>query len=141
MTGRTVRSLLCTPHTFHYKPRVSRRAFRYDIGILHALTVISLPQSSNYAEGTVGLCNAAESDMTYKDKPPYGNINMRGCAVILGSGGGFGDDGGLVAVGAGVEGDPAGQPEGFDACLHLQGGVVQGEPVGVELRVDGELAG
>ena len=44
-------------------------------------------------------------------------------------------------VGPGVEGDPAPQPEGFEACPYLGGGVQQGEMVGVELRADGELAG
>jgi hypothetical protein len=39
-----------------------------------------------------------------------------------------------------VEADPVSQPEGFDAGSHLPGGAVQGEPVGIELGVDGELA-
>ena len=126
MTGRTVRNRLSTPHTFHYKSRLSRRAFRYDIGILHALTVVSLPYASDYAAGTAGvLCNGSGSG-TYEDNPPQGDVTMHGCAMTWTSGWGFGDDRGLVAVGAGVEGDPARQPEGFDAGLHLQGGVVQG---------------
>jgi hypothetical protein len=38
------------------------------------------------------------------------------------------------------KGSPSRQPERFDAGRYLEGGVVQGETVGVELRADGEFA-
>src|SRR5215203_6094064 len=53
----------------------------------------------------------------------------------------FGDQRRFCAVGGRMEVHPLPQPEGFDAGAHLEGGVAQDEVAGVELGMDGELAG